>query len=684
MSLTKFDQARLDGYQGTLTEYASKAFRDGGILAARSVGFDGAEADLVALVASEDAIVERRIRDEQAHADQRAEIVRSIMADADFVSAITGADGLDAYQLAQSKGYDGELQDWLASLSGVDGSSAYEIALQRGYDGTEDEWLKALVGLDGMSAYDLWVSVGNNGSMAEFLASLKGEKGDKGDQGEQGERGEQGEQGETGPAPKHQWDGTRLRFERPDGTWGAWVDLKGAMGAAGSGGGGSLSLHKFYASVAGFPAAGSAQILYFDTSSDPYGVYVWHDGAYKQVGGGEGGAVAPTNEPMGFENRTDSTISATTTDFTISGTYSVWVKGVKYQKTVPESVTIPEGLSYVSFIEGGVLQTSPTYFNFSQAAPVAIIYKNGSQVRLHEERHGIVMDWATHQYLHLTRGAAYSSGFDIGDFVTGGNGSLDAHAQFGLSGGVFFDEDIRVGISSGALGNFIQPLNGIAQLPVAYKVGSAWVFDTPTQFAIKTGANGRMTYNQNTGGSYSVTELANNRYGVMFIVATNSPTNPVISIMGQAQYGEAAAADASFYSDLDLDGFPTQEFRPLFKIVFRTANSYTNAVKSTIETVTDIRAIETSGFGVTAVPYEQSVRKSFETVSKNLDSVGATLNYTAGELTSVVYANGVTKTLSYTAGELITITLSGATPDGIALTKTLTYTAGELTSVAYS
>jgi hypothetical protein len=78
------------------------------------------------------------------------------------------------------------------------------------------------------------------------------------------------------------------------------------------------------------------------------------------------------------------------------------------------------------------------------------------------------------------------------------------------------------------------------------------------------------------------------------------------------------------------------------------------------------------------------VRKSFETVSKNLDSVGATLNYTSGELTSVVYSNGVTKTLSYTSGELTTITLSGATPDGIALTKTLTYTAGELTAVAYS
>lgn len=40
-----------------------------------------------------------------------------------------------------------------------------------------------------------------------------------------------------GPRPDHQWDGTRLRFEEPDGRWGKWVDLVGPRGAQGSGGG---------------------------------------------------------------------------------------------------------------------------------------------------------------------------------------------------------------------------------------------------------------------------------------------------------------------------------------------------------------------------------------------------------------------------------------------------------------
>jgi hypothetical protein len=75
---------------------------------------------------------------------------------------------------------------------------------------------------------------------------------------------------------------------------------------------------------------------------------------------------------------------------------------------------------------------------------------------------------------------------------------------------------------------------------------------------------------------------------------------------------------------------------------------------------------------------------TFETVAKNLDASGATLNYTGGDLTSVVYANGITKTLNYTSGDLTSVVLSGATPGGIDLTKTLSYSGGDLTGITYS
>jgi len=76
---------------------------------------------------------------------------------------------------------------------------------------------------------------------------------------------------------------------------------------------------------------------------------------------------------------------------------------------------------------------------------------------------------------------------------------------------------------------------------------------------------------------------------------------------------------------------------------------------------------------------------TFETVSKNLDASGATLEYdVSGNLTSIEYGNGITKTLNYTGTNLTSVVLSGSTPDGISLTKTLSYTGGNLTGVAYS
>jgi hypothetical protein len=47
---------------------------------------------------------------------------------------------------------------------------------------------------------------------------------------EKGEQGIQGIQGETGDEPAHEWSGTELRFQNPDGSWGSYTDLKGETG----------------------------------------------------------------------------------------------------------------------------------------------------------------------------------------------------------------------------------------------------------------------------------------------------------------------------------------------------------------------------------------------------------------------------------------------------------------------
>ncbi len=55
----------------------------------------------------------------------------------------------------------------------------------------------------------------------------RGEKGEKGEAGMRGQRGDKGERGDIGAAPAYQWHGTALRFATADGSWGAWVDLRG-------------------------------------------------------------------------------------------------------------------------------------------------------------------------------------------------------------------------------------------------------------------------------------------------------------------------------------------------------------------------------------------------------------------------------------------------------------------------
>lgn len=77
----------------------------------------------------------------------------------------------------------------------------------------------------------------------------QGDTGGIGPQGEPGPQGDKGEKGDTGPAPAHEWQGTALRFKKPDGKWGKAVDLKGEKGsnggiivrAGGSSSGGSMA-----------------------------------------------------------------------------------------------------------------------------------------------------------------------------------------------------------------------------------------------------------------------------------------------------------------------------------------------------------------------------------------------------------------------------------------------------------
>lgn len=319
--------------------------------------------------------------------------------------------------------------------------------------------------------------------------------------------------------------------------------------------------------------------------------------------------VRPSSEPIGHENKNDSVISfnESTREFSISPTstsYTVWCVGKRYVKTTTEKITIPDtsGLYYIYFNSSGNLAYKTTFFTWDEDTPTSYVYWNDVDNKAYffaDERHGVTLDWATHEYLHRTRGAAIANGFGANNYTLVGDGSLDAHAKIDIADGTFFDEDLQVDIihsSSPTANTWQQRLQSGAYIPVFYKSGNSWKKDVATQFPVKNGGT-RAQYNLYSGGTWSTTAVDNAKYGAMFLVATNNLNEPVLAIMGQAQYTDQGSAEASTWDELDLSGFPIVEFRPLYKIVFQTATAYENTPKTKFVNLLDLRQISSIGPG---------------------------------------------------------------------------------------
>jgi hypothetical protein len=324
--------------------------------------------------------------------------------------------------------------------------------------------------------------------------------------------------------------------------------------------------------------------------------------------------VRPSNEPMGHENKDDSVISFNegTRTFSIapaSTSYTVWCAGKRFVKTGTETVQIPDtsGLYYIYFSSSGVLSYRTSYFVWDTDAPTAYIYWNEVDNKAYffaDERHGVTLDWATHEYLHRTRGASIASGFGVANYSIDGNGSSDTHAKFDLAGGTFFDEDLQVDIvhsNAPTANTWEQILEGNAEIPVFYRTNNHWKKDTATEFAFKQGTF-RPQYNLFTSPNWSTVDIANNKFAISWIIATNNLNEPVIAIMGQNEYLTIGEAEAAVWEGLNLDGFPIVEFRPLHKVVFQGTDSFTNSVNAAIRGIYDLRRVSSNGSAIPSTP----------------------------------------------------------------------------------
>jgi hypothetical protein len=103
------------------------------------------------------------------------------------------------------------------------------------------------------------------------------------------------------------------------------------------------------------------------------------------------------------------------------------------------------------------------------------------------------------------------------------------------------------------------------------------------------GANGRIPYNEYTGGAWQLTEApANNNYVLMHYFATNNLVNdtqidaygePFIGIIGESVHATLAAATEAAKSEINnlyVSGMPSKEFVPIATCILQTNGTYAN------------------------------------------------------------------------------------------------------------
>jgi hypothetical protein len=276
----------------------------------------------------------------------------------------------------------------------------------------------------------------------------------------------------------------------------------------------------------------------------------------------------------------------------VGSSFVCFVKGKRIEISSPLEANWDNihGLHFFYINEAGNLINTMTFVDsiITEYTFVSMVYWDSTaskHIIFANEKHGIKMSPITHQYLHRTRGAAFDSGGKLVNFVVDGGGGSNTHAQFTSNSGVIWDEDIRISYPAQT------------QIPVFYRSGAAglWKRKEANSFPViisgeegYTGANGLLPYNRFDGSSWVLNQVANNKFVLVHIFATNDIEFPIIAIQGQVEYNDKTSARSGALTEIrELTGLPVYEFCPLGSVIFQTGSSYTNTPKAQIVSTSD-------------------------------------------------------------------------------------------------
>ncbi|HAX95606.1 MAG TPA: hypothetical protein DCY35_03670 [Prolixibacteraceae bacterium] len=184
-----------------------------------------------------------------------------------------------------------------------------------------------------------------------------------------------------------------------------------------------------------------------------------------------------------------------------------------------------------------------------------------------DSRHGSEWPSQVHWWNHRTLNSLRGEGLTITDVEVDRDGSLDSHAQFGITAGTAWHSDIPLEYDA----------QSPANLPIWYMSSGAPVVVHNPGFAIYT--SGNICYNKTGSGPTA----AQDDYYVMYhIFATNCSLSPIISAMGLGEYQTIGDALKSMNYEIDAirNSFVQSNMMLIETLIFQTSSDFTNSVRS--------------------------------------------------------------------------------------------------------
>lgn len=333
---------------------------------------------------------------------------------------------------------------------------------------------------------------------------------------------------------------------------------------------------------------------------------------------------AQTLNPAGFPNRSDTTLTYDSSSHVvaISGSnFKVYCAGKEYIKNT-EGITITSPTKgqvyYIYYDANASLQQSTLEWGFTSGiAMVCTLYIGAGAGNgfISDERHGIIMDSATHEYIHDTIGPRYGSGFT---WTT----TTASVGKYTISAGEWYDDDTAHNI-----------LTTTTSSLMAYYSGSMIVSTTETS-SIWNG--GTKYYNNVTLGT--LVTIGGN-VAAYFIYAINGYSNKFITIYGQRIDGNIGNARTNNTPDtLVFGNFPFTEAKLLYRVLVSSTG---------ILETTDYRTAQYAGSTFTPTSHGSLAGLTTDDHQQYLLLAGRTGGQTiVGELTASIYG---TSSYAYTA-----------------------------------